>query len=330
MTPANADTVRPARVTFAGRTYAVGSGETLLDALNGAGADIPSSCLSGACHTCLLQSVEGDPGAKAAAGLKDTQVAAGYFLACQARPTEDLTIATPAEAVPTPAVLISAEPLGASVLRVSVRPESPIAFRPGQHLTLRRDNGVARAYSIANLPVEAATVGLEFHVRLWPGGRMSPWLATAPAGSTLRLYGPAGSCCYVSSYQERPLLLVGTGTGVAPLIAVLRDAVAQGHRGPITIVYGARERAGLYQDGGLSDLAARHPQVTYRRALASDDQDIEVAARQASGEFRAGPARVAAYVCGDPDTVHRIRRGLFLDGMSLRTIHADAFEHPPG
>lgn len=134
------------------------------------------------------------------------------------------------------------------------------AYEPGQFLTLLRGDGLARSYSIASQPDDEH---LELHVRLVPGGAMSGWLASPEAlGAALQVRGPSGSCFYVKGRPEQPLLLAGTGTGLAPLWAIARAALAAGHTGPIRLFHGARSAAGLYFIDELSDLAERCPSST--------------------------------------------------------------------
>jgi CDP-4-dehydro-6-deoxyglucose reductase, E3 len=310
------------RLTVGQRQLDIDPGETVLQALARQGVALPSACQSGVCQACLLRVVQGNPGAESRAGLRDSLTDRGFFLACMARPGDDLTIALAADEAFTPATLESKVAVTDSVLRVWVKPASPVEFRPGQHVAVRRAGGIIRVYSIANQPREAAADGIELHVRVYRGGAMSAWLAHAEPGSPLSLGLPAGDCCYRPADPSAPLLLAGTGTGLAPLAAIARDAVAQAHRGPIVLIHGSDRPGGTY----LGKLT-RHgwPQgVRIRMCAKSAGQDITEAALE---EFAALTDRASAraYLCGGPGAVHRTRRALFLAGMSLRRIHADDF-----
>jgi CDP-4-dehydro-6-deoxyglucose reductase, E3 len=85
-------------------------------------------------------------------------------------------------------------------------------------------------------------------VRVYQGGAMGTWLAGARPGAELSLGRPSGTCCYQPGEPGAPLLLAGTGTGVAPLAAVARDALAHGHHGPIVLLRGAAYASGLFPD----------------------------------------------------------------------------------
>jgi CDP-4-dehydro-6-deoxyglucose reductase len=319
-----------ALINLGGRAYELADGESVLDGMARHGVEIPSACRSGACQACLLRAVHGAPGAQAQRGLKDTWRSAGYFLACQARPASDLTVTMAGDHFVIPGSLLSASlDFGArpGVLRVRVRLTERLDFRPGQHVTLRRADGLARAYSIANLPHEAARGGLELHVRMRAQGAMSGWLARAVRGAPLGIRGPAGECFYVSDDPGRALLLAGSGTGIAPLAAIVRDALASGHHGPIVILHGAALTSGLYLDRELCALAATAPMVRYRRCVRSRGCDLAVTAAQEFGRLASAAswAAVSAYLCGGRSAVSTTRRALFLEGMSLRDIYCDEF-----
>ena len=321
-------------LTFDGRDYELRPGESVLDAMSRQGVRLPSACRAGACQACLVRSVRGDPGAAARRGLKPAWQAGGYFLACQARPVQDLAVAAPGEEALTPARLAGISAIGPRVLRVLVRPERPLPFRPGQHVALYLD-GICRIYSIASLPGQAALAGLELHVRVFRGGAMSGRLARAAPGAAVSLGSPAGECCYLPAAGDDggapgPLLLAGTGTGIAPLLAIARAAVAGRHPGPVALVHGAARADGLYLGrsipAGLArEAAARGTAVSWRACVLGEGTDIATAALAELGRLGADPGRVLAYLCGGPGSVRRMRRALFLAGLPLGAISADLF-----
>ncbi len=310
------------RLTIGRRDLSLDPGETVLQALGRHGINLPSACRSGICQACLIRAVRGNPGAGSRTGLRDSLADRGFFLACMARPRDDLTVALAGDEVYTPASVQSVVPITDSVLRVWIRPARPLEFRAGQHVTLRRAGGIARVYSIANRPEEAADKGIEMHVRVYPGGAMSGWLARAELGSPVSLGVPAGDCCYLPGDPAAPLLLAGTGTGIAPLLGIARDAVMLGHHGPIALIHGVTHPDARY----LSSLETASPPhgVRTRICARSAGEDITEAALQELTGLQE-PASASAYLCGGPAAVHRTRRALFLAGMSLRRIHADLF-----
>lgn len=271
--------------------------------------------------------------------------AAGYFLACQCRPDGDLTVGYPGADVSTSATISSIRWLSHRTLDVRLTPQGRFDYHPGQFVTLlRTDDLLARSYSLASLPSDGE---LRLHVRHHPDGAMSGWLAEQAApGERLTVRGPYGDCFYLPGSPEQPLLLVGTGTGLAPLYGILRDALRHGHTGPIRLVHGAVDSRGLYLVDELAALAAAAPNLDYRRCvLRADRAEPAGAAHTADTPGMVADAHVGdlvevvarlvprpaghrVFLCGDPETTHRLRRTLFLNGASNRDIHLDAFTPP--
>lgn len=320
------------KVTYEGRTVVRSEGESVLEALLRAGEPIPNSCRSGACQSCMMQIVEGAPDPASQAGLKSALVAQNYFLPCRSRAAGDLVVRLPSEGDSLAATLRERRSLSPSVAAVWIAVSGSLSdFRPGQYVNLVREDGLVRSYSIANRPEQDGA--LELHIRREPYGQMSNWLHEAPLGSALRVRGPAGECFYTTSCEQAdfPMLLAGTGTGLAPLLGVVRDALAHGHRGPVWLMHGARERAGLYYADQLRALAAAHPNLTVRFSVtdpAACDGDITDAPVQACVAERlkeTGVADTRVFVCGAPDLVKDLKKQCFLAGVPSRQIHSDPF-----
>ncbi len=308
------------RVEYQGTAVDVQEGETVLDALLRRGLPISHSCRAGVCGSCLLKAAaQTPPPAAAQAGLKDAWRASGYFLACLCRLESDLVAAPAGDEARVPAVISALERLTDSVLRVRLETRAPFEYRAGQFVALLREDGLARSYSVASLPSEGM---LEMHVRILPGGQMSQWLATqARVGQALSVQGPSGECFYVPGREEQPLLLAGTGTGLAPLYGIARDAIAQGHRGPIRLFHGVVNTAGLYLGDELAGMAAQTPNFSYTLATLAADGPLDALILNTHPSLK----HWRAYLCGDPTLVQSLRKKVFLAGASLNDIHADAF-----
>ncbi|MEO8099071.1 MAG: 2Fe-2S iron-sulfur cluster-binding protein [Acidobacteriota bacterium] len=293
--------------------------ESALDGLLRSGAPVSYSCKAGSCGSCMLRAVEGSVPRRAQEGLKDSWKARGYFLACVCHPEEDLLASGVDADAQVPAIITALEPLSADVLRVRLRCGAPFEFRPGQYVTLVRDDGLARSYSIASLPEEDT---LELQVRLLAQGRMSDWLRSqAHVGDRVRILGPSGECFYVPGNPDQPLLLVGTGTGLAPLYGILRDALQHGHRGPIHLFHGALQEAGLYLRDELARIAAQNSNFEYVPSLLNVSGPVDQVVLNRFPKL----AGWRGYLCGDPTLVRTLKKKLFLQGMDLRDIYADAF-----
>jgi CDP-4-dehydro-6-deoxyglucose reductase len=309
-------------LTYAGTAYAAVPGESVLDTLPRQGASIANSCRAGACQSCLLRAATGDVPPAAQRGLKSTLVEQGYFLSCVCMPAGDLLI-EPAGGLEVEATITALERLTPKVLRVRLAPRVPFAYRPGQYVTMRRGDGLSRSYSLASLPQEGT---LELHVRRAPMGRMSGWLFDeAGIGQTVSVRGPAGDCFYTTGKSDQPLLLAGTGTGLAPLAGICRDALGQGHAGPIHLYHGVRDADGLYLRDEMNALAGQHHNFRYTPLVLESPGELE----QAIATRHATLAGWRGFVCGNPTMVPLLKKKLFLSGISSREIFADAFLEAP-
>lgn len=267
----------------------------------------------------MLRAVEGGIPATAQTGLKDSWKVRGYFLACVCHPEEDMTCAPVDADAQVPAHILSMDALSADVVRLRLGCDAPFEFSAGQYVTMVRADGLARSYSIASLPEEGF---LELQVRCLPNGRMSEWIRKdAQIGDTVKVLGPSGDCFYVPGKPEQPLILIGTGTGLAPLYGILRDALSHGHSGPIHLFHGAMREEGLYLREELAELAAVKSNFEYVPSLLHSDGPIDQVVLKRFPK----PAGSRAFLCGDPSIVQALKKKLFLHGMELRDIHADAF-----
>ena len=307
----------PVRIRFEGREILADAGQTLLEALLSAGIRLPHACRSGVCQSCVLQCSGGDVPLRAQDGLGAAQRATGQLLACQAMPRTDIAVSRVNMGEPQVCEVLDVARLADDVIRLRTCRPPGFVYRAGQYVTLWRDEESCRAYSLASIPEEEF---LEFHVRLYEQGRLSPWLSRLRPGDALALRGPMGCCVYAGEDRQAPLLLVGTGVGLAPLWGILRTALAAGHAGPMHLLHAVREPAQAYLDAELRALAAAHDNVRYRcvggglDALAVDMLSLAP-----------GFSGWKVFLCGGQRTVATLRRQLFLAGAASADILADAF-----
>lgn len=322
------------RLHFEGQTLALLPGETVLQGIERHGGCMPAFCRRGVCQSCVVKASRGSVPPAAQQGLKDGLRQQGLFLACQCVPTEELVVERHGSSQAFASRVEHVEPLSDTVLRVRLTEPAGLRHQAGQFIQLERPgDGLVRAYSVASLP----GAPLELHVALLPGGAMSQWLLGA-VGEPVLVRGPFGECFYLPEEPERPLCLAGTGTGLAPLLGVLRAALAAGHRAPIRLYHGAVLGSGLYLWGELCALARRMPALRVIGSVLEGPPpgppgldgptvvhrplDVALFAQGApSPEER-------AYLCGAPELVRSLQRKLYLAGVSLDRIHADAFVAP--
>jgi NAD(P)H-flavin reductase len=276
----------------------------------------------------LLRSSEGDPGSASQRGLKDTLISRGYFLACQCRPDTDLRIVLgDDENLFARATLLERELVAPRIARLRFDLATPFDFEPGQFVHLRRPDGLVRSYSIASGPDRMDV--LELHVGRIDGGRMSNWLLDELAlGAVVDIRGPSGNCFYLPGRPEQPLLLIGTGTGLAPLLGIVRAAMAAGHSGEMHLYHGSYEASGLYLVDELRELSARHEPLHYLPCVDRDAPDGFVEGRASDVALGAHRALDGwrVFLCGHPQMVEQTRKLAYLAGASLSDILADPFE----
>jgi len=318
----------PVRLRLGGGSYDCRPDESVLQALRRQGVEVPHACEKGVCFTCLLRCTGGSPGGKAQAGLRDSLRLQGFFLACQCLPESDLEIApAAADDLFVAAEVASLRDFSREVRQLRLRPLARFEYRPGQFINLRGPGGLVRSYSLASLP--ESDPALELHVRRHDNGAVSGWIFDRlQPGQRVEIQGPSGACFYVPGDPTQPLLLVGTGTGLSPLLGIAREALSRGHRGPIRLYHGSRTRWGLYLDGPLRALAASHPNFDY----------VPCASRDAAAGLRRRRADDAAFadlpslsgwrvfLCGNPPMVAAARKRAYLAGARLQDIYGDPFE----
>lgn len=316
------------KLTFDGRVIDCVDEETVLDALLRNDIEVPFSCKSGVCQTCLLRAAKGTLPPEAQKGLKDTLVAQNYFLACSCRPDQDLDVKFPDTAeVFGRAVIRSKELLGPDICRLLLKPANDLYYHPGQFVNLRNVEGVIRSYSLASVP--KIDTYLEFHIKRLKNGLLTNWIFDkAAVGDDIDVQGPMGNCFYLPGKKNQNLLLVGTGTGLAPLIGIARDALNSGHLGEIYLYHGSRYIQGLYLQEDLSELTEQHSNFHYRPCLSGDKapdgftkgraNDIALAHHKTLQDWR-------VYLCGDPIMVETTKKLAYLAGAKLADIYADPF-----
>ncbi len=298
----------------AGQCWTVEADANLLDALNLAGHRVPYSCRAGSCHACMVLCTEGEPEDARPDALPSDQRAAGWRLACQCRVRERLTVRVyDPEREGIPASVRSVDWPASDIARLRLQPQRPFRYDAGQHVLLWTDQGIARPYSLASLPGEDAW--LEFHVDCRNPGAFADTVRRLGPGDILRLGNlHGGALHYDPLWQGLPLLLMASGTGLAPLWAILREALRQGHGAQIRLVH----LGGAYMDDALNALAWHHPQLDVERVEEGQGQQWLSALQPAS-------RRTIALLCGGEGFVQAATRRLFMAGLPRGQILSDSF-----
>jgi len=309
-----------------GVTIPLQPGETVLAALERSGADAPSGCRAGTCCKCMQQGE--NPPVESQRGLRATLQSQGFFLACQARPKGKLKIRSQAPLPRVKAHVESIDIVSSDVARILLRPDSPLDFHPGQYLDVLHPSGANRSYSIASLPSDG---WLELHIRRIPDGLVSGWLHGLKAGDEVSVRGAYGQCFYVADDLKKKLLLVGAGTGLAPLLGIARDALEQEYSGSIDLVHGGLQPDRLYLRDELAELAEQYPQLRIHHCVlrGATQHEHEGALDELAVRIAGRLSRVRAFLCGDEALVRQLQRKLFLAGVPSGEILSDPFTPTP-
>jgi len=306
------------RVEVNGESFVAHQGDLLLDAALMNGIELPHDCRSGYCGTCRVRVQSGHTFGGAS---QDP----GCVQACQARVISNLRIAV--EEVPTTVEvdgrLVDLRRVAPDVLELSVEPAAPLAFIPGQYLSLRFRGFPARHYS-PTAPLEAGQTRdiLRFHIRQFPDGQVSSALGHGIAkGHRVRLSGPFGSAYFRERNASR-LILVASGTGFAPICSVADAAMREWPERELVLIAAARSLHSLYMLPALCQLA-QGPRVTIT-LVSSARQDFPRAVRHGRPTDYLPALRPGdlVYAAGAPAMVNAVSAIAHAAGA---TCHADPF-----
>lgn len=305
-------------------------GQTVLTALLDHGQAIPNSCRAGVCQSCLMRATDGDIPQSAQAGLKDTLKSQGYFLACCCQPSTHMKIELgSADLLRQRADVIDHKLLGKDILRLRLKPEQAFKYRSGQYITAWKNDTQGRSYSLAS--VAELDDHLECHIRRIEDGAVSTWLHDELSiGDSLQIQEPVGQCFYMPGSPQQTLVLAGTGTGLAPLIGIARDALRQGHSGQIHLIHGARTGDDLYMHQTLLDMDKQYNQFHYYASVLQTTMETKTPVSNTPIDellISVSPELTESryYLCGDAAIVNSLKRKLFLAGARMNNIYSDPF-----
>jgi CDP-4-dehydro-6-deoxyglucose reductase, E3 len=313
-------------------TFPCEPNESVLDAAQRAGFEIPFSCRKGVCGTCKGRLVSGETRAYAGDALGPADKAAGQVLYCNTRPRSDLVIeprsiakADPFARKTVDARVFRLVRLADDVMLVHLRFPAGIRarFKAGQHLNLILDNGERRDFSMANPPRESD--GAQLHIRHVPGGAFTTHVfERLKRGDILRAEIPFGD--FMLRDSGKPILFVAGSTGFAPIKAIVEDMMLKGVDRDMILYWGARRRSGLYSD--LPEKwAARNPRFRYVPVL-SDAPEPGIRhnlVHRAVLEDHPSLAGFQAYVCGVPVMTQAAHSEFLAAGLPENEFFADAF-----
>lgn len=334
-----------ARVTLlpSSQSLSVETGETILEAALRAGLNLPHSCKGGHCCSCRARMRSGRvhyPHGRPL-GLMEAEQQQGFVLLCQAHAaSEALEIEVREIRPPAPDIQLKSLPcriermqlLTPDVMAVFLRlPQNePFHYMAGQYLDVMLPQNRRRSFSIANPPHDAELI--ELHIRRVASGEFTQQLFTVLKEKTLlRIEGPLGQFWFREE-SPRPALLIGGGTGYAPLRAMLRHVLECGRARPMHLYWGVQTEGDLYEDALLRSLCAQHSQLQYTPVLS----DAGAAWTGRRGFVHAAAladhpqlALFDVYASGPPAMVEAVRHEFTERGLPAAQLYFDSFDYAP-
>lgn len=312
-------------------------GEKVLDAAFRNKINLPMDCSDGVCGTCKCRAESGsyDLGDDFIDdALTSDEAESGLVLTCQMKPSSDCVIAVPTTSA---ACKTGQQAFSATVARVSPHNDAAIvleldvdaapAFLPGQYANIDvPGSGQNRSYSFSTAPAQGqgqARIG--FLIKKIPGGLMSTWVERAEIGTTLQLTGPLGS--FYLRDDQRPLLFLAGGTGLAPFLSMLDVLARENSTQRIHLIYGVTRDLDLVLVDEIEAYAKRLANFTF----------ATVVAEEASSHARKGwvtqhmPTEVLnggdvdVYLCGPPPMVDAVRRHFDENQVTPNSFHYEKF-----
>jgi len=254
-------TVQPA-----GHAFQVEDGEAVLIAALRQGIVLPYGCKNGACGSCKGKILSGsvDYGTYQKKALTDEEKAQGKALFCQAKPLSDLVIeartvgaAKDIQVKTLPCRVQKMERLAEDVMALHLKlpANEKLVFLAGQYIEFLLKEGARRSFSMANAPHDAEL--LQLHVRHVAGGQFTDHVfGKMKERDILRFEGPLGTF-FLREDSDKPIVLVASGTGFAPIKAVIEHMIHKGIARPMTLYWGGRRPKDLYMNGLAEGWAAQ-------------------------------------------------------------------------
>ncbi len=255
-----------------GRVFSVGSDEAILPAGIRQGIGLPYGCKDGACGSCKCKMLSGKVvhGVHQTKALTPDEEAAGLVLTCCAVPQSDLVLesrqvselgAFPIKKLPTRVSAMDRVSSDVMIIKLQLPANDAFQYHAGQYVDFLLRDGARRSYSMANAPSEGAS--MELHIRHMPGGRFTDHVfGSMKEKEILRIEGPFGSF-FLRESSEKPIVMLASGTGFAPIKALLENMMAKGISRRTTLYWGGRRPSDLYLNAWVTELAHAHPWLTY-------------------------------------------------------------------
>ena len=323
-----------------GRAFSVEASETLLAGGIRQGVGLPYGCKDGACGSCKCKKISGTVvhGNHQDKALSAAEEAAGMVLTCCATATSDLVLESrqvsmegtlPVRKMPARISSLVHQSPDVIQLQLQLPASESFQYRAGQYLDVLLRDGARRSYSMANAPHTGPA--LELHIRHMPGGRFTDLVfGSMKERDIVRIEGPMGSF-FLREDSDKPVVLLASGTGFAPIKALIEHMQERQISRPATLFWGGRRPHDLYMDAWVRAQCAVMPNLSYvpvvSDALPEDKwQGRTGFVHQAVLEDMPDLSGYQVYACGAPVVVESAQRDFSdLAGLDEDEFFADAF-----
>jgi CDP-4-dehydro-6-deoxyglucose reductase len=325
-----------------GRSFTVNPDEALLAAAISQGIGMPYGCKDGACGSCKCKKISGTVtlGPHQTKALSPEEEEAGFILTCCATAQTDVVLesrqvtdesAFPIKKMPVRVNALNKVSPDVMVMRLQLPASDVFKYHAGQYVEFLLRDGDRRAYSMANAPHQQTdNPGLELHVRHSPGGKFTdPVFATMKEKDILRIEGPYGSF-YLREESEKPMVMLASGTGFAPIKAMIEHMQFKGITRPTVLYWGGRRPQDLYLHEWVLARVAEMPNLSYfpvvSEALPEDAWTgrtgfVHQAVLQDINDFSGHQV----YACGAPIVVDSAQAAYIAAGLPEDEFFADSF-----
>jgi CDP-4-dehydro-6-deoxyglucose reductase, E3 len=254
-----------------GRAFGVEPGEAILAAAIRQGIGMPYGCKDGACGSCKCKKLEGIVvhGVHQRKALSEEEEAAGFVLTCCGVPQTDVILesrqvtdesAFPVRKMPSRVLALEKKSHDVMLVKLQLPANDAMRYHAGQYIEFILRDGARRSYSMANAPHNGP--GVELHIRHMPGGKFTDHVFSAmKEKEILRVEGPYGS--FYLRDSDKPIVLLASGTGFAPIKAVIEHMQHKGIAREATLYWGGRRPADLYLDDWVRQRLADMPNLKY-------------------------------------------------------------------
>jgi propane monooxygenase reductase subunit len=341
------------RLEPVGVEFEVENGETVLNAAFRQGIALPHGCKEGQCSACKCVLLDGevDMLKYSTFALSEMEKDTGHILLCRAIAFSDMEVEllNYDEELLAKAIAVKSyngrisrfEKLTHDIRGIEIELASPIKFWAGQYvdITVTTEEGetITRSFSMANTPRE--TQKLSFIIKKYPEGKFSGELDSGGIriGAAVKVTGPYGTC-FRREDRQGPLVLVGAGSGMSPVWAILNDHLLSGENRPVYFFYGARTADDLFYLDRIAELVDRHPELTFIPVLShagaaegwTGETGFVHQAVDAKLKQLAVDGEGDVYACGPPPMIDALQPVLFMNGFESERIFFDKFTTSSG